>query len=142
MDWPSVFESVVASVIVAGLALTARALRRTRSPQGAFAATFSPTTARPNAADTTIRWIGAGRAWNVLALPYDTHTFMTKSQIQAHVMAEGDGELRFIVQIPGRVTILWRPKLHGRTARGHLLDTGKGYVRPMTRTEVKKFRAT
>ncbi len=110
-----------------------------RRERGALVASHEPPSTRGWDATVKVQWRGTGEAWHVLAIPYDRATFMARGSNQAHVLRDGDGELRFQVRYPARIVLLWRAGLTRRRARGHLLDTQAGLTRPMTNREVRAF---
>ncbi len=88
---------------------------------------------------TTVQWRGKGAAWNVLALPHNHATAMTRGQIETHIPQESNGQLKFQVRHPAQVAVLSTPGWRSKQPRGHLLDTALGCMRPMTSKEVRDF---
>lgn len=138
MEWSSVFAGLLTTLLAAAVLASLRALwARRQHSQGTVVASKEPPTSRGWDATVALRWRGAGAAWHVLAIPLNASTAMAHGTIEAHVLRDGDGELRFQIRNPARIAILWRPGLKSRTARGHVLDTGAGVTRPMTRRELR-----
>jgi hypothetical protein len=141
VEWLPVALGVLTSVLATGVVAGVRAVWETRRPGGTLAASHEAPSSHLWDATVRVQWRGNGAAWNVLALPYDNGTTMAHGRLEAHVLRDGDGELRFQLRHPAKVALLWRPGPTSTKARGHLLDTSVRSTRPMKRREVRAFLA-
>ena len=139
MEWSSLTVGVLTTLLATGTLALLRALWENRRPQGTLVASYGPPTSQGWDVTATVQWRGEGAAWHVLALPYDRTTAMARGRIEAHVLRDGDDELKFQLRHPARVALLWRPGIVSKSARGHVLDTATGFTRPLKQREVRDF---
>ncbi|UJP39346.1 hypothetical protein [Cellulomonas palmilytica] len=133
-DWRSWVLGIVSALIVAGVLGFVSWLRRPRGH-------LQPSLGRlPNGVvRVTVRWLGAGEAWDVVLLPEGGSALKTPA-LHVGRLSDGNGAA-YIDLPPGGATVVsarWRTKSLGRRAAGLVIDTETLRTRKLTHRDIQR----